>query len=289
MTAVEPPANLAAEMAAAALPESVAAAGAATPCPLPFPGTPDEEQHLAEQNQAVWKLLDERRLDPNRPPSGSYQRRTDLLVSTTDPDAAPLQSGESTRLGYRDHYVVDGGRSRIILAALVTPGDVMDNAPMLDLLHRVRFRWKVHPKRAIGDAKDGTAENIRALEDAGIRADVPLPDFDGRTPYFGASHFVYDATRDEYRCPQGHPLRRVTVKYTEEVVVYQAETATCNSCPLKARCTASDHGRQLHRSFSAAYLDRVRSDHQTPAYQKAMRKRAVWVEPLFGEAKDWHG
>ena len=25
------------------------------------------------------------------------------------------------------------------------------------------------------------------------------------------------------------------------------------------------------------------------AYQKAMRKRSVWVEPLFGEAKQWHG
>src|SRR5439155_15423892 len=27
----------------------------------------------------------------------------------------------------------------------------------------------------------------------------------------------------------------------------------------------------------------------TPAYQKAMNKRKVWVEPLFAEAKDWHG
>ncbi len=25
------------------------------------------------------------------------------------------------------------------------------------------------------------------------------------------------------------------------------------------------------------------------AYQKAMRKRQVWVEPLFAEAKEWHG
>ena len=27
----------------------------------------------------------------------------------------------------------------------------------------------------------------------------------------------------------------------------------------------------------------------TAAYKKALRKRQVWVEPLFGEAKDWHG
>src|SRR5215467_4003296 len=50
-----------------------------------------------------------------------------------------------------------------------------------------------------------------------------------------------------------------------------------------------DSGRQVHRSFHAAYLERVRGYSQTFAYQKALNKRKVWVEPLFAEAKDWHG
>src|SRR5712691_3364833 len=33
----------------------------------------------------------------------------------------------------------------------------------------------------------------------------------------------------------------------------------------------------------------VRAFHQADAYKKAMNKRKVWVEPLFAEAKDWHG
>jgi len=33
----------------------------------------------------------------------------------------------------------------------------------------------------------------------------------------------------------------------------------------------------------------VRGYHDTAAYAKAMRKRQVWVEPLFAEAKQWHG
>jgi len=33
----------------------------------------------------------------------------------------------------------------------------------------------------------------------------------------------------------------------------------------------------------------VRDYYATEAYQKAMRKRQVWVETLFAEAKDWHG
>ena len=140
----------------------------------------------------------------------------------------------------------------------------------------------------MGDTTYGTIENIRALEDAGIRAYVPLADWD-RTPYYGPSQFTYDAERDEYRCPRGQPLRRYTAKYTEEVVVYRAAAETCNACPVKAQCTASDRGRTVQRSFHEAYLERVQAYHETAAYRKAMRKRQVWVEPLFGEAKLWHG
>ena len=93
--------------------------------------------------------------------------------------------------------MVDGGKGRIILHALVTPADVMEHEPMLDLLRRVAFRWHLQPRRAIADTTYGTAENIRALEEAGIRADVPLPDCDRRTPYSGRGAFAYDAARDE--------------------------------------------------------------------------------------------
>ena len=80
------------------------------------------------------------------------------------------------RFGYHDHYVVDGGKRRIILAALVTPADVMESQAMRDLLWRVCFRRKIWPHQVTGDAKYGTTENIVAIEDAGIRAYVPLTD-----------------------------------------------------------------------------------------------------------------
>jgi hypothetical protein len=37
------------------------------------------------------------------------------------------------------------------------------------------------------------------------------------------------------------------------------------------------------------YLERVRAYRETAACEKALRKRQVWIEPLFAEAKDWHG
>jgi len=45
----------------------------------------------------------------------------------------------------------------------------------------------------------------------------------------------------------------------------------------------------VHRQFDEEYLDRVRAYRKTAAYEKAIAKRRVWVEPLFGEAKQWHG
>jgi hypothetical protein len=211
-------------------------------------------------------------------------------VSPTDPDATPMQTRNGTALGYHDHYVVDGGKHRIVLAALVTPADAMENVPLRDLLWRVRFRRKLRPRQVTGDATYGTVENIVALEGAGIRAYVPLPDWGSRRPaFFGPDDFAYDAEADAYRCPEGHPLRRETAKYEKQVVVYRGEGATCNVYPVKAACTASDQGRIVHRSFFAAYLEKVRAYHATEPYAKAMRKRKVWVEPLFAEAKEWHG
>jgi transposase len=267
--------------------EPRAAADALPAGVIRLPHAPGEE--VSRIKPPPWRLLEERRLDPNRPAVGSYRRTTDFRVSPTDPDATPMRTKTGTALGYHDHYVADGGKRRIILAALVTPADVMENVPMRDLLWRVCFRRKLRPHQVTGDTTYGTVDNIVALEDAGIRAFFPLPDFDNRTAFYGRDVFTYDAEADVYRCPQGQPLPRRTIKYTEEEIVYRANAATCNTCLVKASCTASDRGRIVHRSFFEEYLDTVRGYHTIEPYKKAMRKRQVWVEPLFAEAKEWHG
>ena len=259
------------------------------PCRLPTGLRSEQEVGLAAERAGTWQLLEERRLDPNRPSVRGYQRLTDLRVSPTDPDAAPMSDGRTPALGYHDHYVVDGGKARIILGVLVTPADVMENVPLQDLLWRTRFRWHLHPKRAIGDSTYGTVDNIRALEEAGIHAYVPLSDVGKRAGFFGPEAFTYDAEQDVYTCQSGTVLRFRGHHYDARVRAYQAPASACNACPLKAQCTDSQKGRIFTRSFDEPYLDRVRDYHQTAAYERAMRKRSVWVEPLFGEAKQWHG
>jgi hypothetical protein len=235
-------------------------------------------------------LLEECRLDPQRPATGAYERISSRNSSRTDPDATPMAMRDHrTVLGYQDHYLVDGGKARVILHALVTPGDVSESQVLLDQLRRTLFRRKLRPKRLIADAKYATGANIRALEEQGIRASMPLPEWDKSSPYYHLSAFAYDHERDRYRCPQGQALKLAWIDEAGERAVYRARAATCNACPVKGECTRSTQGRLVSRSFHAEYLDRVRGYRGTAAYEKALRKRNVWVEPLFAEAKQWHG
>ena len=72
-------------------------------------------------------------------------------------------------------------------------------------------------------------------------------------------------------------------------MAYRGEAAICNACPVKAKCTTSDHGRKAQRPFDVGYREKVRGYHATEAYKTAIRTRHVWVEPLVAEAKEWHG
>jgi transposase len=226
--------------------------------------------------------------------SGYRERTSDSRASATDPDATPMTwAGSGRKLGYQAHYVVDGGGARVILNALVTPAEVTENRPMLDLLWRTCFRWRLRPHHATADGKYGTLENVAALEEAGVRAYVALHESGSKPGFFPKGEFRYDPETDVYVCPAGKLLRPLGKKAGEDrggrVTFYRARATECASCPLKLRCTTNKNGRQLRRYPGERYVDRVRAYRETEPYRRAIRKRKVWVEPLFAEAKAWHG
>ena len=151
------------------------------PFSLPTMISETRREELAEENTARHDWIAEEGRQ-QRDVYGSYQRTADFRISTTDPDATPMRlKGGGIHLGYHTHYVVDGGKRRIIMAVLVVPGEVMDNQPMLDLLWHVLFRWRNWPNQVTGDMTYGTAENIKAIEDAHIHAYIPLAERGQRT------------------------------------------------------------------------------------------------------------
>src|SRR5215208_3093173 len=135
-------------------------------------------------------------------------------------DETQKQQGLTPRLPH-PLRVVDGGKARIILGALVTPFEVTQNQPMLDLLWRTSFRWKIAPRQVTGDTAYGTTENIAAVERAGIRAYVPLTGAGKARPYFSKEEFVYDPKQDLYQCAAGNVLRPKTFRAARNQVPLQ--------------------------------------------------------------------
>jgi transposase len=274
----------------AQFPDDDASAESESPVPPPpLPLAREVADDLAESNAQRHDWLAQHGQQRRNVVGRDYRRIADYKASRTDPDASPMYMKFNAHPGYHLHYAIDGGKARIILAALVTPAEVMENMPMLDLLWHSRFRWHLWPHHVTGDTTYGTIENITAIEREGIRAYVSLPNYEQRTAYFPKSRFTFDAERDLYLCPQGEQLRRYSYSRTDRRIKYRADKKMCNRCPLKERCTTGKSGRKVERSFDEEYVEQVRGYQETESYKKAINKRKVWIEPLFGEAKDWHG
>lgn len=111
---------------------------------------------------------------------------------------------------------------------------------MLDLLWRVCFRWRLQPRQVTGETQYGTIENLKAIEDAGMRAYIPLRNFedsDGVNSHrlFGKQRFMHEAEADQYRCPGCEVLRLRAHYYVQRMKFYRAKSAVCNRCALKSQ------------------------------------------------------
>jgi len=143
-----------------------------------------EGQALAQRNAGRHRWIAKNGHQERGVVRWGYKRMADLRVSTTDPDASPMHQKKqgASRLGYQTHYVVDGGKARVILDALVTGAEVNENLPMLEMLFRSRFRWRLRLRSVTGDAAYGTRENLANVEKAGMRAYIALPDQGSGSP-----------------------------------------------------------------------------------------------------------
>jgi IS5 family transposase len=105
------------------------------PAQLPTSLSPEEQEHLAQENTQRHDWLEKLGAQDRSVTGRCYQRVADLQVSTTDPDATLMLTKNGADLGYHTHYVVDGGKARIILNVLVTPtardGQSTDARPAL--------------------------------------------------------------------------------------------------------------------------------------------------------------
>lgn len=193
------------------------------------------------------------------------------------------------RPGYKQHTVADG-KSRVVLGLSVTPGNVSEHDEALSVLDAACSRLEKPPEAVCADGGYSSGANAHKMEQRHIRFVSPPPQAKTYTgdQYFTVEEFAYDEERDCFICPGGKVLKHVHTEKARGRRIYRARGSDCRECPLKSRCTTSDH-RQLKVSPHHASLVRLRQDSRTDSFKVLYRSRAPVIEGVFAEGKQWHG
>ncbi|MCV7030849.1 hypothetical protein [Mycobacterium sherrisii] len=86
-----------------------------------------------------------------------------------------------------------------------------------------------------------------ALLVTGWAFDVMARHASSRAAQWRTGQFVYRPDHDAWVCPQDHWLWPSSFDPKHRVMRYRALPVVCNSCPVKADCTNSSHGREVSR------------------------------------------
>jgi transposase len=211
--------------------------------------------------------------------------------SRTDPDSRIAQKpGTPTDLYYSTHYSVDR-KDNVITDVLTTSADLSDSKSLQEIIKRTTERLSevgLRVKDVSADRNYCSGENLRALEEQGIRPFIPSQRHPNTTGGLQREEFRYDNQRDVYICPQGKDL---VYSFTSKknCRVYSCQASNCLSCPMKDRCTPGKKGRRVQHSVYKEEYERLQERMNSTKGRDAMRARKTGPEPLFAEGKMYHG
>ena len=242
----------------------------------------------AQASRAVREYLDGIN-EEERPQS---QRRS---ISTTDPAAEwTCAPGGPAFFAYSTNYLVDVRRGVIVDVEATSAHRTKEVNSTRTMIDRVERRFAIKPSRLIGDMAYGSAELLNwMVNEKAIEPHVPIWDKTQRKDgTISSSEFQWIEKDNEYRCPQGNPLRvewrafeqkrsHITL---DDTIIYRSRKSDCDNCALKSRCCPNTPIRKIARSIHESARNVARAVAKTPGYQRSRKDRKK-VEMLFAHLK----
>jgi transposase len=216
-------------------------------------------------------------------------------VSLTDPGARYTAApGGPAFYAYSTNYLVDL-KAGIIVDVEATPALRTDEVNATrTMIERVADRFDMKPTRLVGDMAYGAAEILDwIVNEKAIEPHVPVWDKSQRQDEtLSSSDFQWHEQADEYRCPQGHALRKQRREFQTPrthitkagTIIYRASQSDCGTCPMKARCCPNTPMRKIARSVHESARDVARALAKTDEYKQSRKDRKK-VEMLFAHLK----
>ena len=207
-------------------------------------------------------------------------------VSMTDPAARwTAAPGCPAYYAYSTNYLVDVECGVIVDVEATAAHRTEETEATKTMIERVAGRHDLKPQRLIGDTAYGTGPMLEWLvQDKGIEPHVPVWEKTERDDgTFSISDFQWDEEADEYRCPQGQPLRSQWRAFSQprthitqaDTIIYRSSQHACLKCPLKPRCCPNTPMCKIARSLYEKSRDRARRlrDTATSKIRRRMTKR----------------
>ncbi|WDH19847.1 MULTISPECIES: IS1182 family transposase [Pseudomonas] len=214
------------------------------------------------------------------------QSAPDKQISLTDPDARSMMTRGTGMVGYNVQAAVDTKHHLIVTHEVTNDG--VDRDQLSSMAMQSREAMGVEALSVVADRGYFKSEEILACHEAGITAFVPKTLTSGATAAgrFGKGDFVYDAARNEYRCPAGQSLIWRFSHVEKGLKLHRYWSSNCQRCALKDQCTPSAQ-RRVSRWEHESVLDAMQTRlDQAP---EMMRIRRQTVEHPFGTLKAWMG
>ncbi|RQH08288.1 IS1182 family transposase [Bradyrhizobium sp. RP6] len=207
----------------------------------------------------------------------------------TDPDARLLVKSSQGVAGYNVQTAVDDKHKLIVASEVVN--DSSDVGQLHAMAIAAKKALEVKSLQALADEGYYSSLELKACEDDGITAYVPVPEGNARLEKegrFALKDFDYDGASDTYRCPAGqllHPMKSRQKNTSGRIEIrYAARGVICRTCPLKVRCLGSNAAyRTIGRWEHEDVLERHRARMQGAG--ELMRRRSGIVEHPFGTLK----
>jgi transposase len=214
-------------------------------------------------------------------------------LSKTDSDARLLVKNGQGIAGYNVQAAVDDKHNLIVASEVVN--DSSDVGQLHAMARGAKDALDADTLEVLADEGYYNSTELKACEDDGIIAYVPVPEGNGRLEKQGRislKDFSYDDAADVYRCPAGellHPMKgrkngRLQNTSGRIELRYASRKAVCGKCRLKARCLSrTSPYRTVARWEHEDVLERHRARMKNA--DKLMRRRSAIVEHPFGTIK----
>ncbi|WP_333702779.1 IS1182 family transposase [Sphingobium yanoikuyae] len=209
-------------------------------------------------------------------------------LSRTDPGAAWSARTARGRFGYAFNVLIDtpGGVAVEVEASPARFAAEVDAARIM--LARAGDYLDYQPKRVAADTAYGSGAFLAFVSDRGMIPHIPVMERSEQTNgKFPREAFRFDPEQNQYTCPAGKVLHYRGTHRQVGCLRYCASPTDCENCRLKRECTSAKN-RSVTHSEHENVRDVVRSEMQTPMFQRSMRLRRG-VERLFADAKGKRG